>query len=92
MKMNKVDSSTIKSIGWEVGETACIGTLCVRFVKGGPKGYTYENVPERIFHHLMNADIANKRIGDAQQSVGSLFYSLVRSHPNLYPFTNLDKK
>lgn len=92
MKMNKVDSSTIKTIGWECGETVGTGTLCIRFVKGGPKGYIYGNVPERIFHQLMNADISNKRIGDAQQSVGSLFHTLIKLHPDKYPFTNLDKQ
>lgn len=87
VKMNKIESSTIKSIGWRAyTDEPDRGVLFVRFVKGGPKGYKYENVPERIFHHLMNANIVNEQI-----SVGSLFHDLVKKHPDLYPYTNLDK-
>lgn len=95
MKRNKVESSTIKTIGWESdnpkADSASIGTLYIQFVKGGPKGYCYNNVPERIFHTLMNANIANHRIGDSQMSIGSLFHDLIKSHPKKYPYINLDK-
>lgn len=82
VKMHKIDSSTIASIGWRDN------VLLVKFKKAkDPKEhYQYKNVPESIFKQLLSANEANSRIGDHQVSVGSLFHTLIKLHPNVYPF------
>ena len=49
MQMIPVSSSNLASVGYD----ATSKTLYVRFHKGGT--YSYSNVPESVYHGLMNA-------------------------------------
>ena len=52
MKMNQVQSSNVKAVGWEDE------ILEVEFIKGGK--YRYNGVPEEIYKLLLNADSVGK--------------------------------
>lgn len=59
----------------------------LKTVKTPKLHYVYDKVPESIFKQLMDANEANNRIGDHQVSVGSLFHTLIKLHPDKYPFS-----
>jgi hypothetical protein len=75
-KLKSVKSSTLKAIGGsEVADDGTI-TLWVKFKPGNL--YRYRNVPASVLTSLLDANEANKRIGDKQCSVGQLFHLLVK--------------
>ena len=77
--MSKINSSQIKAIDW------VDGTLFVEFRIGGI--YRYEEVPERIYDLLIQANRTNQSIVGAEAiSVGSLFHYLVKIHKDKYPY------
>ncbi|MEG2513661.1 MAG: KTSC domain-containing protein, partial [Acetivibrio sp.] len=61
MQMTAVSSSDLSSVGYENG------TLYIRFNSGGL--YSYDNVPESIYHALMSAG-----------SHGKYFHAFIKGH------------
>lgn len=66
MERTPVQSSNIKSVGFEPGEDD-EGTLEIEFTNG--KVYQYKNVPAQVHAELMEAE-----------SVGGYFHRSIRSH------------
>lgn len=91
--MHDVDSSTIYSIGWK----AEVLRVVFRTKDGGAgDAYRYRFVPESVFNSLLNADTANYELGmegkdPNRMSVGSLFYYMVRSQKDRFPYEKEEK-
>lgn len=67
MNMIPVASSNLNSVGYENG------TLYIAFNSGGL--YSYSNVPENVFHELLNAS-----------SKGKYFHAYINGH---YAYTRI---